>query len=308
MVPFSGDVLCSHLLPRSVLEVVQQTHTPYQSGLTAEGYCWVLCAATLYIWKYKEGMDARTKTLTLPLQPGGLSSGLSSANTSGTTFFVSILPQRRTGTMTVLVCSDQGCLSVWLDVNYLAEPVTQQVVTAASTAGSATLASRSPPPAVAYFSAIEHEQGSGPSFIAALAGVDGSWYLIRGGSNGIITKQLATPAAKVESRGVFNTLGSVISYAYTEAFDPVAKYIKKQPSGRQAIAIHLAAAGSTSHMRVLLLTELTLDCWSVGGLTTHSPPPQFINHCWRNPWMFPFLPQKQEPHPIRGLVPHPRKP
>lgn len=246
--PFLADVgVSSYLVPRTVLEIQQRPGSTFQSGInSANGFCWVLSGQQLYIWKYREGRDARLRTLRLP-------------QASGDKHYVQIISHPSSNAVSVLALSDSGCLTVWLDASYLSEPVVQQIVTGPG--GTTTSV-------VSAFSATAAPNlTAGPAFVAALASTNGSWYLIQGSTQGIFTKQLAVSAAQQESKGVLGALGSVISYAYTEAFDPSAKYIKKSPSGRPAIAVHVTPVDAT-HIRVFLLNDQSLDCWMVRGMVT----------------------------------------
>lgn len=274
--PFFGDTVGAYLVPRAVLELLQQPDSPYQAGVCATfSFAWLLSGQQLYIWRYHEGKDARLRVLSLPrapsptqpptvvLIPHGPPSPSPALPHIPSTFSGPLLPPATDGPLSVAVCDADGHLTVWLDAHHLASPVEHTLLT--RTPSTPTSA-----PLVAAFSAARLDLGTGPAFLAALSATDGSLHLLQVGAQGIHTKQLAGPAPpEAHARGLVGALGSVLSRAVTDAFDPSARYLRKTPAGRPAVAggLHVAAApgGGGQHYRVLLLTADALDCWAVGA-------------------------------------------
>ncbi|GLC37784.1 hypothetical protein PLESTB_001476500 [Pleodorina starrii] len=296
--PFFGDTLGAYMLPRVVLELLQQPGGQQQCGVCADsGFAWLLSAKQLYVWRYREGKEARLRVLTLPRQhspaapcavtliadiTSSSSSSSSATNTNSKTAastFGALAapptpsitpsgPAAADGSLTVAVCDADGRLTVWLDAHHLAAPVEHQLLTPG--AGGAGGGLR--PPLVAAFAAARLDLGSGPAFLAALSAADGSLHLVQVGAQGIFAKQLvAAPPPVAEGGrgggggGLVGALGSALSRALSDAFEPSSRYLRKAPVARPAVALHLAAAagGGGQHYRLLVLTRDCLDCWAI---------------------------------------------
>ena len=107
---------------------------------------------------------------------------------------------------------------------------------------------------------------------------DGSWLLVQGSTQGLLTKHLnasraAAPTSSAQhpastlakGAGVLGALGSALSWGYAEVFDPSAKLVKRTPCGRPVADIHVAALDA-GRLRVTLLTDVSVECWMVKGL------------------------------------------
>lgn len=255
--PFAGDALAlgAYMIPRPVLELLQQPVQRPQAGICAEaGFCWVLSGPHLHVWRYADGKDARLRVLTLPRPPP-----------PGQPCHVALIAHGPSGgsggAISVAVCTAGGHLTVWLDAHHLAYPSEQQVLAPPRSQQAQRL--------VTAFAATRLDLGGGPAFLAAMGTVDGSWHLLQAGPQGIFAKQLACPPAAPasEAKGLVGALGSALSKAYTDAFDPSAKYLRRAPSQRAAlgVSVEAVAGGGGQHFRVLLLTDEGIDCWLVGG-------------------------------------------
>lgn len=230
-----GQVLNSRLVPRSAQVQLQRSYSsPIQCGVSNE-YCWCLVEQqrVLLLWKFGDGSDARVFTLSVPSE--------AVAGPSAAPANVAVLSPRPSSA-TVVLCSATGVVAAWLDCNYLSEPLLCR--TAASS--------------VTAFSAV----ASGSGFLAAVCAADGCVHLVQGSQQGLQGSILASPTSDQGKSGV---IGSLLTWAYTEAFDPGAKYVKKSPSGRPAVGCHIVPADSTT-LHVYVLTDSTLDCWRVGAL------------------------------------------
>ncbi|PNW75309.1 hypothetical protein CHLRE_12g521750v5 [Chlamydomonas reinhardtii] len=280
MASFFGDTLGAYMLPRAVLELLQQPGGHNQAGVCPDsGFAWLLSGSQLYIWRYREGKEARLRVLTLPRPPatsqppsvaliahGSAASGGAAA--AGATSGLGVAgpapaaaPAAADGPLSVAVCDGDGHLTVWLDAHHLAAPAEQQLL-----APPAGVAARQPRvPLVSAFAASRLDLGSGPAFLAALSASDGSLHLVQVGSQGIFPKQLWSPPAAPERPGLVGALGGLLSRAYTDAFDPSARYLRRQPSPRPAARLHLGpvAGGGGSHYRLLALTADSVDCWAI---------------------------------------------
>mmetsp|Transcript_19311 Transcript_19311/g.41732 ORF Transcript_19311/g.41732 Transcript_19311/m.41732 type:complete len:1007 (-) Transcript_19311:157-3177(-) len=238
------EVQSSYLVPRQVLSILQYPGCKPITGIVQPGgYCWVLYEDQLHFWRYQEAAQSRLRSLRVPAE---------AARHVSNTAYVSIISPQHSGATTVLLCTPSGHLCVWLDANYLSEPVVHQLLP-----GSVATIS------VTGFSAHHQTDGaSGPAFVAAASCSGGSWVLVHGSSQGIYTRQLGHANPQQEPKGVMGKLGSVISWTYTEAFDPLARLIKKSPSGRPAVAVQSIMI-DTTHLKVFVLSEVSLDCWLV---------------------------------------------
>ncbi|EFJ40851.1 hypothetical protein VOLCADRAFT_99306 [Volvox carteri f. nagariensis] len=284
--PFFGDTLGAYMLPRVVLELLQQPGGQQQCGVRGDsGFAWLLSDKQLYVWRYREGKEARLRVLTLPRQPtqpctvalladslplvpsGATATSLSAIISPHTTAAAHPGPAAADSSLTVAVCDADGRLTVWLDAHHLAAPVEHLLLISPSlTSDTAAAAVGSRPPLVSAFTAARLDLGSGPAFLATLSAADGSLHLVQGGAQGIFSKQLvAAPTPAAESRGLVGALGSVLSRALTDAFEPSSRYLRKTPAARPAVALHLApaAAGGGLHYRLLVLTQDSLDCWTI---------------------------------------------
>lgn len=261
--PLAGNVSASYLVPRPVLEVLQrpaELSAQTRAGVAQGGFCWVLHGTQLLIWNYREGKDARLRALVLPSEPQGA---------------VYVAIQQRSSALTVTCMTGGGKLTVWLDATHLAIPMEQQITCSASSAAPADCA------LVTAFSACCVDLGDGsPAFIAAAAVSDGSWIMLQCSPSGIFTKHLALSAAGSESRGVLGALSSAITWAYTDTFDPCAKFLRKQPAGRPASSVSVEAVDST-HFRVLLMSPQAVDCWLVRAKTGSMPLRPSAACCWQ---------------------------
>ena len=109
---------------------------------------------------------------------------------------------------------------------------------------------------------------------------DGSWLLVQGSTQGLLTKHLnasrgAAPASTSSAQypastlakgaGVLGALGSALSWGYAEVFDPSAKLVKRTPCGRPVADIHVVALDA-GRLRVTLLTDVSVECWTVRSL------------------------------------------
>ena len=65
--------------------------------------------------------------------------------------------------------------------------------------------------------------------------------------------------------GVLGALGSALSWGYAEVFDPSAKLVKRTPCGRPVADIHVVALDA-GRLRVTLLTDVSVECWTVRSL------------------------------------------
>eukprot|EP00198_Chlamydomonas_reinhardtii_P007577 XP_001696914.1 predicted protein [Chlamydomonas reinhardtii] len=62
MASFFGDTLGAYMLPRAVLELLQQPGGHNQAGVCPDsGFAWLLSGSQLYIWRYREGKEARLR-------------------------------------------------------------------------------------------------------------------------------------------------------------------------------------------------------------------------------------------------------
>ncbi|KAG2499006.1 hypothetical protein HYH03_003192 [Edaphochlamys debaryana] len=280
--PFFGDALGAYMLPRTVLELLQQPSGQHLCGVCAEsGFAWLLSGQQLYIWRYREGKEARLRVLTLPrppsplgpahvvLVPHGTTAQGPSASSGPLSAPASAAPSSAAadGPLSVAICDAAGRLTVWLDANHLASPVEHQLLSGAQQPAQQRQTGSGPRngPLVAAFTAARLDLGSGAAFLAALSAADGSLHLLQAGTQGIFPKLLSSPAAAAESRGLVGALGSALSRAVTDAFDPSARYLRKQPAPAPALGLHLGPApgGGGTHYRLLVLTAEALDCWTV---------------------------------------------
>lgn len=244
-----GEVLSSHLVPKAILEIIQQPAELHQSGFS-DGFCWVLDRQQLYFWRYEDASDARLRALNVPRQASGKC-------------FVRILPQPRASSVSVVVCSELGHVFIWLDAQYTVEPSRARLFTA-DDASSLSSAQR----LVTGFDALVADTtGLGPAFVAAVGAADGSWVLLHCTSQGVSTKHLVPPPpgaadASLAARGVLGALGSLVSAAYTEAFVPIRKYLKAEAACSPVLGVRLQ---QVDHQRwkVYVATQATLDCWLV---------------------------------------------
>ncbi|KAG2439233.1 hypothetical protein HXX76_004595 [Chlamydomonas incerta] len=279
MASFFGDTLGAFMLPRAVLELLQQPGGQHQAGVCPDsGFAWLLSGPQLFIWRYREGKEARLRVLTLPRAPapsqppavaliahgsaaGGAAAGSSSSGLGVAGPAPAAAPAAADGPLSVAVCDADGHLTVWLDAHHLAAPAEQQLL--APPVGAAARQPRGP--LLSAFAAARLDLGAGPAFLAALSASDGSLHLVQVGSQGIFPKQLWSPPAAPERPGLVGALGGLLQRAYTDAFDPSARYLRRQPSARPAGRLHLGAvAGSGgSHYRLLVLTAESVDCWAI---------------------------------------------
>ena len=147
MASFFGDTLGAYMLPRAVLELLQQPGGHNQAGVCPDsGFAWLLSGSQLYIWRYREGKEARLRVLTLPRPPatsqppsvaliahGSAASGGAAA--AGATSGLGVAgpapaaaPAAADGPLSVAVCDGDGHLTVWLDAHHLAAPAEQQLL------------------------------------------------------------------------------------------------------------------------------------------------------------------------------------
>lgn len=230
------------------------------------GYCWVIGPQQLFIWRYQESRDARLRALTLPRE---VQQAAAASSNGAPLMWVSILPQAGGGT-TVLLCTESGIMAVWLDTVYLAGATLQHILPSnRSTASSPALLT-------SFAATLLSHDGGGPAFAAVATASDGSWYLLHGGtgSSNVGMRRLNVPGAAAgagnggSGGGLLGRLGSVVSWGYGEVFDPLRKFMHKAPSNRPALSASLAAAPGCApgQLRVLLLTEQSVDCWLVRGM------------------------------------------
>lgn len=234
------DVLASYLVPKQALGPLYEARQRGSAGCSG-GFCWVQVDGQLHLWRFRDGSDARMRSLRLPravvdpLNPAPL--------------FIAILQHPRSNAITVVACSSRGAIAAWMDANHLAEPITAQLVD-----GTAAISS--------FAASVPEDSASGPVFVGAAGMPDGSWLALQGSAQGIITRHVKARITQQEAKGMLGKIGSVISWGYSEAFDPSAKLIKKTPSGRPVVDVHVVALDA-SRLRITVLTDACVESWLV---------------------------------------------
>lgn len=237
------EVCASHMLPRQALAALHGGRDVH-AGVAGD-FAWSAEGDQLCFWRHAEGRSARVRSLRLPRAVAdSLNCGL----------FVAILPQHHGNAVSVVTCSGSGSLAAWMDAHYLEAPATAQI---AANAGSDTALS-----ITSFSAAMPEDTSSEPCFLGAAGCSNGSWTLVQGSTQGLLTREMAARVPSSDAKGVLGKLGSAISWGYTEAFDPSAKILKRVPSGRPVVAVHCAVLDA-ARLRVTLLTDQSIDCWLV---------------------------------------------
>jgi hypothetical protein len=242
---FSAIIEQAHFLPAAVAELVHLSGDALQSGLDGDsGYAFVLSGSKLLIWSYAQGKAAPVKTIACP-------------SSAGQRCFIRVLSQQ--SAVSVVLCTADGRLSVWLDTHYLSQPYTQQIFSSSSQEGAV----------VAALAAISAEQPTGPGFLTVVSTVDGGIYLFQVNQSGLFPKQfLARAAPSKGGLGLVGKVGSFIGSIYAEAFNPLHKVQRQEASDRPAVALSLQRVDAARY-RLLVLTDEALDCWLVRA--PHAP-------------------------------------
>jgi hypothetical protein len=237
---FSAIIDQPHFLPASVAELVHLSGDGLQSGLDGHsGYAWALGGSKLLIWSYGQGKDAPVKTITCP-------------SSAGQRCFIRVVSQQ--SAVSVVLCTADGRLSVWLDTHYLSQPYTQQIFTSSAQEGAQV---------VATLAAIAAEQPTGPGFVTVVGTIDGGIYLFQVNQAGLFPKQFSARAAPSQGAlGLVGKVGSFIGSIYSEAFNPLYKVQRAAASDRPAVALSLQRVDAARY-RLLVLTDEALDCWMV---------------------------------------------
>ncbi len=291
----AGSAFASHPIPPAVAALLQRSSSsaaPPQAGFSsssaggasgahgggggggpARQLCWVLAHGQLLLWRYADGLDARIISIAVP--PHAQRSG---------PCFVSVLtspslgaggPARAAGAgagslTTAVIVTARGEVLAWPNVleYYLTEPIAHQVAPPSGAAGAT----------VAAFSAVAPAPSSGVLFVGALAWSDGTLHLVQGSQQGTHSKLLVAGAAadaadqqhqqqhqhqQRKASNVLSALGHALASAYTEAFDPHAKFVRRAPSAKPPVALLARMVDAQHHLHIYLLTETTLDCWQV---------------------------------------------
>ncbi len=259
-----GDVCASSLLPRTVSALLQRTgagSAQLSAGFSPGGseFSWVLALGQLHIWRHREGVDARLISIHLPAQ-------LQSDGAGDAGLFVQVVSYAAaSGAATAVACTPSGLLVAWPNAEFATEPVVAEVPGTAAAAGSHH---------VTAFTAIAPPAASGMLFLAALTLSDGSLHVVQGSQQGMHSRQLApgaaaaaaTAAHTTEPRGMLGALGHALANAYTGAFHPNAKLVKRTPAGRPAVAL-LARSIDVHRVHVWVATDTAVDCWLVRNPT-----------------------------------------
>ncbi|GAX78191.1 hypothetical protein CEUSTIGMA_g5633.t1 [Chlamydomonas eustigma] len=236
----------SFLLPKHALDQIQHDRVVHTGVSTS--HCWIFDGRSVLVWKIEDGKDARL--FFVPVLSAFAKT--ESLNTDADDIFISVLA--RNSALTLVVCLASGCLATWLDINYQTDPFICQL--------SASTHSR-----INSFSAVSPTASgnSGIVFVGAAGFSDGSWALVQGSPQGLVSRLLNTHLdSRTECKpSMLGKLGSALSWTYTEVFDPSAKFIKRSPTtGQSVIDVHVHPLDSNRY-RVLLLTETAVDLWQV---------------------------------------------
>lgn len=229
-------------LPVSVQETVHACQGSLQTGLDPDsGYAWVLSGGSkLLIWSYAQGKDAAVKTIACP-------------SAGDQRCFIRVL-SHHSAAVSVVLCTADGRLSVWLDTHYLSQPYTQQIFSSGAAEGGEVIAA---------LAAIPAEQATGPGFITVIGTVDGGIYLFQVNQSGLFPKQFASRAAPAQgAMGIVGKVGSFLGSMYSEAFNPLYRVQRASASDRPAVALSLQRVDAARY-RLLVLTDEALDCWTV---------------------------------------------
>ncbi|GLI58606.1 hypothetical protein VaNZ11_000337 [Volvox africanus] len=272
--PVYGDTLGAYMLPRTVLELLQQPNGQQQCGVCADsGFAWLLAGKEVYLWRYREGKDARLRTLTLPGRPvqpcfvAVLAEGLPSSTSSGAVVSPTGLTAADCSLM-VAVCDANGRLTTWLDAHHLSAPAEHLLSPCSSSPGLSIPNTDLNQPLVVGFAAARLNWGPQAGLLVALSAADGSLHLVKVSSNGIVPTQLSGAQGRpMEIRsGLAATWDTVLGFSRAIS-DPNSRYIRKVPAAKPAVALHLAPAAWASgmHYRLLVLTEDCLDCWAINA-------------------------------------------
>ncbi|KAF8069449.1 hypothetical protein HT031_001565 [Scenedesmus sp. PABB004] len=255
-----ADVSAAHILPRSVADALGSSEAA--AGCSADGgHAWALHRQTLLLWRVADGLHASVRRLHLAEAPEGR-------------VLVEVLAQSGSSAVTVVACTGGGQLSVWLDANFPAPPLTQRLFVAGGDddgggdEGGGGGGERGGDVVTALAAAPAGGGGgggAGPGFVAALATSDGGLHLYHGSAAGVFPRTFHKPGAGAGPRaGVLGTLGSVVRALYSEAFDPLHREQRAGPSALPARQLALAPLGG-GRWRLLALTPESLDCWLLGG-------------------------------------------
>jgi hypothetical protein len=235
-------------------------------------YGWVLHRGTLLVWRTEDDLQAAVRRLQLPQAPTGR-------------VFVSVLPHAASTALTVVLCTADGLLCVWLDANFFAPPYTQQLFVA----GAADASAAAPVfDAVTAMAAGTVDAAGAPGFAAVVATADGALHLYHGSQQGIFPRQFHRPAAgggaaaaaaatgggDASAGGLLGSIGVVVKALYSEAFDPLYRVQRPAASrlpARQLILLRAGGAGAAgAAWRLLALTADALDCWALGAANAAS--------------------------------------
>jgi hypothetical protein len=227
---------------RDVLgEVTSSGCKPGNSGTI----CWVLHRQTLLLWKAEDAESAAVKRLQIEQTLSGRP-------------FIEVVTRPASTAITVLLCTSDGQLSVWLDCNFLAPPLTQQIAINSAEEGTKAV--------VSALTASPADQGTNPGFLAVVSTADGALHLYHGSQRGIFPRLFYNPTTQPTSRqkGLFGTLGTVVKAMYDEAFDPL--HHTRRPTASNLPALSLLLHKVHDNLwKLLVLTPESLDCWFLGA-------------------------------------------
>ena len=146
---------------------------------------------------------------------------------------------------------------------------------------------------IAALAAAPADSGTIAGALVVVAAASGALYIMQAGSKGLFARQFFRPggaqpgrpasagsaaaaapspggAAASSSAGLLTALGSALSSAYAEAFDPLYRVSRRQPSAKAAIQAALVPVsgaamqgGGSGSWQLLVLTGEALDCWSL---------------------------------------------
>lgn len=252
-----GDALDVHLVPPALWDVLPQASAAGCQHAGGRSVAWILHRQTLLLWTVGDTDSAQVKRLVLTQPVSGA-------------LHVEVVTRPASSVITVLACSSQGLLHVWLDASFLSSPHCEQL---ACFEGGADAGGD----VVTAIAAAAADQGTTPGFMAVVSTADGALHLYHGTSRGIFPRRFhsGTPGSASRQHGLLGTLGTVVKAMYSEAFDPLASTRRMAASSLPACRMLMTLTRSGS-WRLYVLTREALDCWQLGAGSGNSTTEQLL--------------------------------